>query len=95
MAYPAEQPQAWRKELRGVTHFQMRLRGHMSAADERLRANTMLNRQVSEKEAAAHAAAVHARSPPPDQGAAPQAWLALLISPAGFRLAAATELLAG
>ena len=88
-----------RKEVRGVTHYLVRWRGHSSAADEWLRAAELGHcpDKVAEYEAAAprRRAARRGRAgasplPPVRQAVAPAR--APLLSPLGFRLARQREL---
>jgi hypothetical protein len=89
-----------RKEVRGVTHYLVRWRGHSSAADEWLRADELIHcpEKVAEYDAAAprRRAALKGRGgalpdPPAPQPVAP----APLLAPTGFRLALLGELRGG
>jgi hypothetical protein len=94
----------YRTEKRGVKHYLVRWWGHTSADDEWLRAEELTHclEKVAEYDAAAprrHAArrADPAAGPAAAQPAAPAPGLAAahLGPPAGFRLAAASEVLTG
>ena len=83
-----------RKEVRGVTHYLVRWRGHSSAADEWLRAEELVH--CPEKVAEYEAAAPRRRAARRGRDGAPPALLAVapapLLAPPGFRLAQQREL---
>jgi hypothetical protein len=85
-----------RKEVRGVTHYLVRWRGHSSAADEWLRAAELGHcpEKVAEYEAAAprrRAARRGKDGGPPQQPALQAVAPAPLLAPPGFRLARQRE----
>jgi hypothetical protein len=89
-----------RKEVRGVTHYLVRWRGHSSAEDEWLRAADLGHcpEKVAEYEAAAprRRAALRGQvGPRPDTPAPPPGDPAPLRAPSGFRLAGPGEVCGG
>ena len=87
-----------RREIHGVTRYLVRWRGHSSADDEWLRAEDLSHCQ--EKVAEYDAAAPRRRAAPRSEIAAPPVDAPALAAaplgpPAGFRLAASSEVLAG